>query len=86
MCGLWGDVFGTIVDSWIGKPLYEFQRVSLLVLVRREIVHVLRALVSKARLILSLARRVEDVRRPVDRATRASEGRASSEEPVKHRG
>ena len=55
-------------------------------LVRREIVHVLRALVSQARSMLSLARRGEAVRRPADRATRESEGPASSGEPDKHRG
>jgi hypothetical protein len=36
--------------------------------------------------MLSLARRAEDVRRPADRATRESEGSASSGEHVKHRG
>jgi hypothetical protein len=68
--------------SWRKQRL----RVSLLVLVRREIVHVFRALVSQARLMLSLARRGEAVGRPADRATRESEGPASSEEPDKHRG
>jgi hypothetical protein len=61
-------------------------RVSLLVLVRREIVHVLRALVSQARLMLSLARRGEAVGRPANRATRDNEGPASSADPDKHRG
>ena len=68
--------------SWHKQRL----RVSLLDLVRREIVHVFRALVSQARLMLSLARRGEAVRRLVDRATRDSEGPASSGEPDKHRG
>ena len=68
--------------SWHKQRL----RVSLLDLVRREIVHVFRALVSQARFMLSLARRGESVRRLVDRATRDSEGPASSGEPDKHRG
>ena len=68
--------------SWHKQRL----RVSLLDLVRREIVHVFRALVSKARFMLSLAKRGEAVRRLVDRATRDSEGPASSGEPDKHRG
>ena len=68
--------------SWRKQRL----RVSLLALVRREIVHVFRALVSQARSMLSLARRGEAVRRPADRATRESEGPASSGEPDKLRG
>ena len=62
--------------SWRKQRL----RVSLLALVRREIVHVFRALVSQVRSMLSLARRGEAVGRPVDRATRDSEGPASSGE------
>jgi hypothetical protein len=68
--------------GWRKQPL----RVSSLVLVRREIVHVLRALVSQARLMLSLARRGEAVGRPANRATRESKGPTSSGEPHKHRG
>jgi hypothetical protein len=60
--------------------------VSLLALVRREIVHVFRALVSQVRSMLSLARRGEAAGRPADRATRENEGHASSREPDKHRG
>ena len=68
--------------SWHKQRL----RASLLALVRREIVHVFRALVSQARLMLSLARPGEAVGRPVDRATRDSEGPASSGESCQHRG
>ena len=61
-------------------------RVSLLVLVRREIVHVLRDTLSQARLTLSYARREEDVGWHVDRATRENEGPALSGESCQHRG